>query len=106
MISQKKFAIAALNPDKEVLVIYMAHLRVTILNYLAWIAQIALLMAKKVNISVEYLDFANILLKKLAPELFKCFDINKYLIDLQLGKQPSYGLIYNLESIELEILKI
>lgn len=41
----------------------------------------ALLIAEKVIIPEEYLNFANIFSKKLARELFKCFDINKDAID-------------------------
>lgn len=49
--------------------------------------QIALSMAEKVTILKRYLDYANIFLKESTVELPKCFDINKYLINLELGQQ-------------------
>lgn len=62
-------------------------------------------MDKKRAILTEYLDYTNVFSKKLVKELSKCFIINKHLIDLELGKQSSYGLIYSLNSMELETLK-
>lgn len=44
-------------------------------------------------------------LKKMAIKLFKYFDINKYIIDLELSKQLSYKLIYSLRQVELKIFK-
>lgn len=55
------------------------------LIYPARKAQIALLVAKKITILAKYLDFANMFLKKVAPELLKCSDINKHIINLESG---------------------
>lgn len=38
-------------------------------------------------------------------ELSKNININKYVIKLEKGKQPPYGLIYSLDVAKLEILK-
>lgn len=62
-------------------------------------------MAGKVTNLAKYLDFLNVFLKKSAVELSECSDINKYLIDLELGKQPPYGPIYRLGLVKLKILK-
>lgn len=43
-------------------------------------------MAKKVIISIKYLDFADVFSKKAVTEFAKCFDINKYAIYLEPGK--------------------
>lgn len=67
--------------------------------------QIALLLAKKVTIPNEYLDFTNVFSKKLAVELPKRSDINKYVINLEPGNQSSYSSIYSLGLIELKTLK-
>ena len=48
---------------------------------------------------------AQIKLKNTAKFL-KYTRINNYIIQLKKDKQPFFGLIYNLRSIELEILKI
>lgn len=55
--------------------------------YLAWKAQIALFIIKKVNISAKYMDFANIFLKKLAKIFLDQFSINKHAIELENSKQ-------------------
>lgn len=49
-------------------------------------SQIAWMIIKKVIVLAKYWDFADIFLKKIAAGLLKCFDINKYLIDLEPGK--------------------
>lgn len=67
IIRKKKFAIAALNLGKKAFIIKMAYLKAIILIYLAQKAQIALLIIKKINILVNYLAFANVILKKQAP---------------------------------------
>lgn len=54
--------------------------------YLAWEVQIILLLVKKTIILTKYLDFVNIILKKLAIELSKHFIITKHSIDLEPGK--------------------
>lgn len=74
--------------------------------HLAQKAQITLLVTKKVSILVKYLDFVNLFLKKLVAKLFKYSEINKYSINLELDQQILDELIYSLEPIELEILKI
>lgn len=50
-------------------------------------------------VSKKYLNFTTIFSEKLKAVLFKHFDINKYAIDLKLGKQPSYRPIYSLKLI-------
>lgn len=44
-------------------------------------------MAKKFIILDKYLDYANILLKKLIAKFFKYFNINKHVIILKPGKK-------------------
>lgn len=84
----------------------MAYLKVKILIYLVYKAQIALLLAEKIIVLDKYLDFINILLKKLAIKLFEHFAINKHLINPEPGKQLFYNPIYSLGLLELKILKI
>lgn len=83
----------------------VAYLRAKMSIYLAWKAQIALLLAEKFTIPNDYLEFANVFSKKSAIELPKYFNINKHTIDLEPGKQPSYILIYSLGPVELKTLK-
>lgn len=47
----KKFATAALALNKEKFVIYIAYLKFKMSIYLAWEAQIVLLLVKKISIS-------------------------------------------------------
>lgn len=59
----------------------MPYLETKILVYLACEAQITLLVVEKITILAKYLEFLNILSKKLDAKLLKRFDIKKYLID-------------------------
>lgn len=94
-----------LDPSKEVFVVHMTYFGKKMSIHLTWEAQIILLLTEKVTVLVKYLDFANIFSKKLVVELIKYSDINKYLINLELGKQPFYRPIYSSMPIELKIFK-
>ena len=66
----------------------------------------ALLFDKaSIEILVEYSDYSNIFLAENAAKLLKNTGMNKHAIKLEKGKQPPFRPIYNLGSIELEILK-
>lgn len=86
MIGQKQFAVAALDLDKGVFVIYIAYLGAKMLIYLAQKAQMFWLLAKKVIIILEYTDFLAVFFKKSIAVLLKYSNINKYAIDLKLNK--------------------
>ena len=73
--------------------------------YLAWKAQIALLLFKKVIVLAKYIDFSEIFLKKLAKVLSKCIRIYKHAIKLENGKQSPYRSIYSLNLLEFKTLK-
>ena len=64
-----------------------------------------MLLAKKIIVSAEYLDFLNVFPKKLAEVLPKRTQMNKHAIELEDGKQPPYGPIYSLSPVELKTLK-
>ena len=68
-------------------------------------AQLALLLAKKVTVPTEYLNFADVFSEKLANILPMRTGANEYAIKLKKGKQPSYGPIYSLVLVELKTLK-
>ena len=53
----------------------------------------------------KYTDFADIFSSKLAAKLLE-YGINNYAIDLVDDWQPSYGSIYSLWPVELEIFKV
>lgn len=57
-------------------------------------------------IFIEYVDFTNVFLKKLAKKLLKWRSINKHVIDRKNNKQLLYKPIDSLEPLELKILKI
>ena len=84
---------------------YIRSLRLKITIDLAWKAQIKLLLVKRINVAVEYTDFANGFSKKLSDVLSKQTDINKYAIKLLDCKQLSYGPIYSLGLVKLETFK-
>ena len=55
---------------------------------------------------MEYFDYSNIISIKNITELSEHSNINDITIKLKKSKQPLFRLIYNLGSVELEILKI
>lgn len=74
--------------------------------YPACKVQIALLMAEKVTILTEYLDYLDVFSKKSATELPKCSNINKYVIDLEPSKSPPYSPTWSLELMKPKTVKI
>ncbi len=70
-------------------------------------AQIAYLKTNEAptKVSSEYTDFAGVFLPKLAAKQPKHTRINNHAIELVDNQQPSYGPIYSLDLLELEILK-
>lgn len=86
IINKKKFAKTILDKNIKVFVVYVALPISKILIYPTWEAQIALLVIKEVAIPTKYSNYADIFLKKLAVEFPEYFDINEYLINLELGK--------------------
>lgn len=79
--------IAILNLFKKAFIVYIVYFDRKILIYSAWKARIILLLIKKITVLAEYLDFIDIFSKKSAVKFFEHSDINKYLINLELGKQ-------------------
>ena len=104
-INKKEFTKAVLDENAEDFVVYVASFISKITIHPAEKAQIALLLTKKVILPENYLDFANVLSKKSAKVLSERTGINNYIIELQKGKQLSYGPIYSLDLVKLEILK-
>ena len=74
--------------------------------HLAQEVQISLLIAEKVTVPAEYLDFADVFSKESAKVLPKSTKINKHAIKLEDDKQSPYELIYSLDPVELKTLKI
>ena len=68
-------------------------------------AQLALLLAKEVNVLTEYWDFVDVFSKKSANVLPKRTGANEHAIELEKGKQPPYGPIYSLKTVELKTQK-
>lgn len=62
-------------------------------------------MVRKVTISAKYLDFTNVFSKNSAAKLFVRSEINKHIINLKSGKQPSYKPIYSLKLVKFKTLK-
>ena len=95
-----------MDENSETFIIHMVSLNLAPGIHPNRAAQIAFLLNKKVNIPDKYSDFANVFLEKKALVLSKRTKLNEHAIDLESDKQPSYGLIYSLGLVELEILKI
>lgn len=57
------------------------------------------------KVSSKYIDFENVFLQKLTMELPYHTKINDHVSDLVDDREPPYGTIYSLGSVELKILK-
>ena len=70
-------------------------------------AQVGVLIVDEAptTVPVKYSDYSNIFLVENAAELPENSKINEHAIKLKKGKQPLFGPIYSLGSVELETLK-
>ena len=68
-------------------------------------AQIALLIAKKMKIPTNYLDFLDVFLEKKALVLLEIIELNQHAIKLQKDQQPPHKSIYSLDLVEFKTLK-
>ena len=57
------------------------------------------------KVLVEYSNYSNVFLAENAAELPENTGMNEHAIELEKGKQPLFGSIYSLGSVELETLK-
>ena len=96
-----------LDKNSETFVIHVASLNLALAPgiYPDRVAQIAFLFTKEVKILDEYSDFTDIFLEEKALVSPKQTEFNQHIIELEEDKQPSYGPIYSLGPVELEILK-
>lgn len=107
IIGEKKYASTALNKKDETFVVYMTALNIIDLNiHPSQKARISLLDVKKITIPFKYANYTNIFSLDSMVELLEYISINNHSIDLINNKQSPYSLIYSLEPVELEILKI
>lgn len=100
-----------LNPDDEIFIVYVAFLACFDLGleiHSFRKIQMVFLKAHGNSISIfsKYADFSHIFFKDLRIKLPKNTKINNCAIDLFVGQQTVYGLIYSLELIQLKTLKI
>ena len=105
LVEKKEFAAAALDPEHETFVVYVASLNLVPGIYPDREAQIAFLLIEEVKIPDEYLDFTDVFSEEKALVLPERTELNEHAIDLEDGKQPPYGPIYSLGPVELETLK-
>lgn len=106
-MERKKFIAAVLNPNEEIFVVYVAAPSLDLEIYLIHRAQLAVFFAGNAHIVIffKYADFADVFTSEFVVKLLKYIRINNYLIDLVNGQQLFYKLIWNLEPVQLEILK-
>ena len=111
LVGKKEFAAAALDPEHETYVVYVASLSSTPLAspnvYPSRRLQISGLIAEEAftKVPTEYSDFADVFSPDLASELPEHTGINDHAIELVKGQQPPYEPIYSLKPVELETLK-
>ena len=95
IINQKEFAKAALNENLEAFVVHVSSLESRISIHPARKAQMASLLTEEITVTTEYLDFTNVFLEKSANVLPEQTRANEHAIELEEGKQQSYGPIYS-----------
>ena len=115
LVGKKEFAAAALNPESEIFVVYVASLSSDASPSSSSLdvhpsrkPEISALIAKKAptKVPVEYSDFADVFSPDLASELSEHIKINDHAIDLVKScQQPPYRYIYSLGPVKLETLK-
>ena len=112
LVGKKEFAAAALDPEHETYVVHVASLSSAPLVASLDVhpsrrPQISGLIAEEAptKVPAKYSDFADVFFLDLATELPKHTEINTHAIDLEEGKQPSYGPIYSLGPVELKTFK-
>ena len=108
IMDKKDFVITALDADSEMFVVYVAIWeQEEIPVHSKKQAQIGVLLFNKAptEVWVEYSDYSDVFSAKYAAELPENTGMNKHAIKLEEGKQPLFGPIYSLESVELETLK-
>ena len=105
LIDKKEFAKAGLDENVKAFMINVVSFTSKILIHLAWKAQIALLIVKKVLVPAEYSDFAYVFSKESAEVLPKRTGINEHAIKPEDEKPPPYRPIYILGPVELKTLK-
>ena len=95
-----------MDENSETFVIYVASLNLVSGIHLNRKAQIVSLLTEEVKMLDKYSDFADVFLEKKTLVLPERNKLNEYAINLENGKQPTYGPIYSLGLVELETLKI
>ena len=105
LINWKEFAKTALDKNIEAFVVHVSSLGLKIIIHSVRKAQMALLLAKKITVLIEYPDFANMFLKESVNVFTEQTGVNKYAIELDKGKQPPYKSIYSLEPVKFKTLK-
>lgn len=110
LINKKEFAKAVLDEESKAFVVHVATLEallVEITIHSSYKTQVTTLQYDKSSNEVppKYADYADIFSFNLAMELPENTYINKHSIELEDGKQLSYGPIYSLGPLELETLK-
>ena len=68
-------------------------------------AWLALLLTKKITVSVKYLNFTDVFLEKSANVFPERTGANKHAIKPEEGKQPPYRPIYSLGLVEFKTFK-
>ena len=105
----KELIIAVLDINSEIFMVYVAIWKQEEMPvYSKKEAQVGALLFDKAftEVPTEYSDHNNVFSAENAAELPENIGINDHAIELEEDKQSSFGPIYSLELIKLEILKI
>ena len=108
IVDSKKFIIVALDIDNKTFVMHVAIKKQEEMPvHFEKQAQVGALLFNKAptEVPMEYSDYCNVFSRENTPELPENIEINEHAIKIEEDKQPFFGPIYNLKSVEFEILK-
>lgn len=109
LIDKYEFVRAALNETSKIFGIHILALKaLEPAIHPSWTYLLAALQQNKTFIQIlpEYANYADVFFIHLMIKLSEITSINKHAIELFESKQPSYRLIYIVNPVDLETLKI
>ena len=108
IVNPKEFIIVVLDVDNKTFVVHVAiRKQEEMPMHSKKQAQVGALLFNKAptKVPTEYSDYSDVFSAENTVELPENIRINEHAIKLEEGKQPSFGPIYSLRPVELEILK-
>ena len=108
LVDPKEFVIAALDVDSEAFIVHMAireQEEISVHAERQALVGALIFNEASTEVLVEYFNYSNVFSAENGADFPENTGINEHAIELEKGKQPFFGPIYSLGSVELEMLK-